>query len=118
MMPGHQTFLMTTTTSLSWTISQKCFLFNTNEREEDIEKIDYQGKSLSGNDTIQERIDGGYITRGFTAKVWFNGEQFDISFSASEMMGYAKVENINDYNEASELMNKIRKKYMKHLREY
>lgn len=89
-------------------------LFNPGEEKEQIEKIDYSGQNLAEHPYIQERQDDGYIIRGFSAKVWFNGEPLTVAFSGSDMMGYAKVEDIGDYIVAKNLMGVLRNRYMDH----
>jgi hypothetical protein len=90
-------------------------LYNPSKEDEKIEKIDYEGQNLENHEYIEERQSEGYIVRGFTARVWYNGSPFDIAFSGSEMMGYAKVEEIGDYMTAQDLMDEIRAKYQEHI---
>lgn len=80
--------------------------------KEYIEKVDIEGDNLAGHEYIEDLQDDGYVTRGFTARVKFENELFDIAFSGSDMMGYAKVEDIGDYSKAQRLMDDIRGRYM------
>ena len=89
-------------------------LFNPGQEKEQIEKIDYSGQNLAEHPYIQERQDDGYVIRGFSAAIWFNGQPLTIAFSGSDMMGYAKVEDIGDYAEATDLMEILRERYMNH----
>lgn len=93
-------------------------LHNPQEDEDKrIQKVDIEGNDLGNADYIDELHEEGYITRGFTARVVFDGELFDIAFSGSDMMGYAKVEDIGNYQKGQQLMDDIRERYMTNFRE-
>jgi hypothetical protein len=87
------------------------------KKDEHIEKIDIEGDNLAESEYIEERHEAGYITRGLTAQVYYKGDFFNIAFSGSDMMGYAKVEEIPDYSKAEELMDILRERYLENFRE-
>lgn len=84
--------------------------------DERIDKIDVEGDDLADHPLIDQRLDEGYIMRGLVARMKFENELFDIAFSGSDMMGYAKVEDIGDYAKGQRLMEDIRGRYMEHFR--
>lgn len=86
------------------------------EVDEHIDKIDIEGDDLANSPYIKERHRNGYITRGFKARMQFDGELFDVAFAGSDMMGYAKVEDVGDYGKAKRLMKIIRERYMTYFR--
>ena len=93
---------------------EEVMLYNAGSDDEQIERIDYEGSNLLEHDIIQERLDEDYVMRGLSATVWFNGDPFVIAFSGSDMMGYAKVEEIQDYPKASVLMDDLRNRFLEH----
>lgn len=93
------------------------------DEEDEIKKIDYIGDDNSNidineNELVQERIDDDWVIRGITAKVAYDGLVFEVTVSGSQAMGYAKVEDIGDYQKGKELMNKLRSKFMDNFRVY
>lgn len=92
-------------------------LFNPQKnKDERIDKIDFEGSDLADHPYIEERLSEGYVMRGFAARVVFDGELFDIAFSGTEMMGYAKVEDIKNREKAQRLMDILREKYLEHFK--
>jgi len=86
------------------------------EEEERIDKIDVEGDQLTGHPLIQERLDEDYVMRGLVIRTMFENELFDIAFSGSDMMGYAKVEDIGDYSKGQRLMLEVRERFMNQFR--
>jgi len=93
---------------------EEVMLYNAGSDDEQIERIDYEGSNLLDHDIIQERLKEDYVMRGLSASVWFNGDPFTIAFSGSDMMGYAKVEEIQNYPKASVLMDDLRDRFLEH----
>lgn len=86
------------------------------QEDERIDKIDVEGDDLADHPLIDARIDEGYIMRGLELRVKYENSLYDVAFSGSDMMGYAKIEDINNYSSAQQLMRKIRDKFMAHIR--
>ncbi|MES3161073.1 MAG: hypothetical protein PPP55_05825 [Halorubrum sp.] len=93
---------------------EEVMLYNAGSDDEQIERIDCEGSSLLEHDIIRDRLDEDYVMRGLSATVWFNGDPFVIAFSGSDMMGYAKVEEIQNYPKASVLMDDLRGRFLEH----
>jgi len=91
-------------------------MYNPVTGEDDpIETIDFKGiTDIFEHDDIEERRDNGWIVRGFTADVDYRNKRYEVTVAGNQVMGYVKVDDIADFEEGNELLEKMRGAFRDH----
>ena len=80
-----------------------------------LDKLDFEGRNIRGHPDIQDHLSKGWIMKGLVAAVQFENSIFEVSVSGNQVMGYAKVGSVKDYDKGERLIKKIRNRYLEHI---
>jgi len=92
-------------------------LYNPNaEGQNDVKSMDLEGNNIAGHPYITERLEEGWLVKGITSTVDFEGSIFEVTVAGSQTMGYAKVEGVGEYDRGRRLIDNVRDRYLQYLR--
>jgi len=80
-----------------------------------LKKLDFEGTNIREHPDVQEQLSRGWLIKGIVAAVQFEESIFKIRISGNQVMGYAKVANVKDYNKGTRLLDDIRERYLSHI---
>jgi len=85
--------------------------------DSEISRIELEGNDVYRSPTVRDRLDEGWTIQNVTGLVRYNGEVFKVKIGLSTMMSYAKVMDIQNYQQGRELMGDVRDIFITHFDE-
>ncbi len=85
------------------------------EEEVSLKNIDFNGSNVREHPEIRDHLDRNWIIKNIEAAVHYDDSLFTLKMAGTEVMGYSKIEDVNNYDKGNELINEVRSRYLEHI---